>query len=73
MHAAGEPQAAPDGPAHDRSRELPGTALLAFSVGMRLTLTAVNVVLGFAAILLTLRTLRIRSLPRPAEGADVAG
>ena len=49
------------------------TALLAFSVGMRLTLTAVNVVLGFTAILLTLRTLRIRSLPRPAEGADAAG
>jgi uncharacterized membrane protein YbhN (UPF0104 family) len=47
----------------------PKSALLAFSVGMRLTLTAVNVVLGFAAILLTLRTLRIRSLPRPAEDA----
>jgi uncharacterized membrane protein YbhN (UPF0104 family) len=49
----------------------PRSALLAFSVGMRLTLTAVNVVLGFTAILLTLRTLRIRSLPRPAE--DAAG
>jgi len=47
----------------------PRSALLAFSVGMRLTLTAVNVVLGFTAILLTLRTLRIRSLPRPAEDA----
>jgi len=47
----------------------PRSALLAFSVGMRLTLTAVNVVLGFAAILLTLRTLRVRSLPRPAEDA----
>jgi uncharacterized membrane protein YbhN (UPF0104 family) len=47
----------------------PRSALLAFSVGMRLTLTAVNVVLGFTAILLTLRTLRIRSLPRPAENA----
>jgi glycosyltransferase 2 family protein len=51
----------------------PRAALLAFSVGMRLTLTAVNVVLGFTAILLTLRTLRIRSLSRPAEGADAAG
>jgi glycosyltransferase 2 family protein len=50
----------------------PRTALLAFSVGMRLTLTTVNVVLGFAAILLTLRTLRIRSLPRPAEGSEGA-
>ena len=47
----------------------PRSALLAFSVGMRLTLTAVNVVLGFTAILLTLRTLRIRSLPRPAGGS----
>lgn len=36
------------------------TALLAFSVGMKLTLTAVNVAVGFAAILLTLRTLRFR-------------
>ena len=39
------------------------SALLAFSVGMKLTLTVVNVVLGFAAILLTLRTLRFRGLP----------
>jgi uncharacterized membrane protein YbhN (UPF0104 family) len=38
------------------------SALLAFSVGMKLTLTAVNVVLGFAAILLTLRTLHFRKL-----------
>ncbi len=38
------------------------SALLAFSVGMRLTLTAVNVVLGFTAILLTFRTLRFRRL-----------
>jgi uncharacterized protein (TIRG00374 family) len=42
------------------------SALLAFSVGMKLTLTAVNVALGFAAILLTLRTLRFRRLPDPA-------
>ena len=48
--------------------QAPRSALLAFSVGMRLTLTAVNVVLGFTAILLTLRTLRFRSLPRPADG-----
>ena len=40
--------------------QAPRSALLAFSVGMRLTLTAVNVVLGFTAILLTLRTLRFR-------------
>jgi uncharacterized membrane protein YbhN (UPF0104 family) len=48
----------------------PRTALLAFSVGMRLTLTAVNVVLGFTAILLTLRTLRIRHLPQPVETTE---
>jgi hypothetical protein len=34
---------------------------------MKLTLTAVNVLLGFAAILLTLRTLRFRGLPDPAD------
>ena len=43
------------------------SALLAFSVGMKLTLTAVNVLLGFTAILLTFRTLRIRSLSRPVD------
>jgi uncharacterized membrane protein YbhN (UPF0104 family) len=40
--------------------EAPRTALLAFSVGMKITLTAVNVAVGFAAILLTLGTLRFR-------------
>ena len=35
---------------------------------MRLTLTAVNVVLGFTAILLTLRTLRFRQPARPRRG-----
>ncbi len=47
------------------------TALLAFSVGMRMTLTAVNAVVGFAAILLTLRTLRfqrVAGVPGAAEG-----
>ena len=41
------------------------TALLAFSVGMRLTLTVVNVVVGFTAILIMLRTLRFRSATAP--------
>ena len=41
------------------------TALLAFSVGMKITLTAVNVVVGFAAILATLRTLRFRQATAP--------
>ncbi len=46
--------------------QAPRSALLAFSVGMRLTLTAVNVVLGFTAILLTFRTIRFR---KATEGA----
>lgn len=37
------------------------TALLAFSVGMKITLTVVTLVIGFAAILIALRTLRFRS------------
>lgn len=37
-----------------------GAALVAFSVGMRLTLITVNTVLGFASILITLRTFRWR-------------
>ncbi len=49
------------------------SALLAFSVGMKLTLTVVNVVIGFAAILITLRTLRIRRLPDPVDGVSSAG
>jgi uncharacterized membrane protein YbhN (UPF0104 family) len=41
------------------------TVLLSFSVGMRITLTAVNVLLGFTSILITFRTLRWRSAARP--------
>ena len=37
-----------------------GSAVLAFSVGMQLVTVAVNVVLGFAAIAIMLRTLRVR-------------
>lgn len=48
------------------------SALLAFSVGMKLTLTAVNVVVGFTAILLTLRTLRFRRMSDPAVEADTS-
>jgi uncharacterized membrane protein YbhN (UPF0104 family) len=36
------------------------SGLLAFSVGLKLILTAVNVVIGFTAIVLTLRTFRFR-------------
>jgi len=39
---------------------VPKSRLLAFSVGMRVTLTALNVVLGFLAIFLTLGTFRFR-------------
>lgn len=41
------------------------TTLLAFSVGMKITLTVVNVIVGFAAILATLRTLRFRQATAP--------
>jgi uncharacterized membrane protein YbhN (UPF0104 family) len=49
--------------------EAPRTALLAFSVGMKLTLTAVNVIAGFTAVLLTLRTLRFRRATAPPSEA----
>ena len=50
----------------------PRSALLAFSVGMKLILTIVNVVVGFTAILITLRTLRFRRISGPAAGADAS-
>ena len=43
------------------SGQVSNSALLAFSVGMRLTLMAVNAVLGFAAIFLTLKTVDWRA------------
>ena len=46
------------------------TTLLAFSVGMKITLTVVNVVVGFTAIFLTLGTIRFRSVVKPPP-ADV--
>ncbi len=46
------------------------SALLAFSVGMKITLTVVNVIIGFTAILLTLRTFRIRGLPSPSSSTE---
>jgi uncharacterized membrane protein YbhN (UPF0104 family) len=52
------------------SGEAARSALLSLSVGMRLTLTIVNVVLGFAALFLMLRTFRFRRLvasERPAS------
>jgi uncharacterized membrane protein YbhN (UPF0104 family) len=47
------------------------TALLSFSVGMRVALTVVNALLGFGAILLTMRTLRWRRAVE-ADAAEVA-
>jgi len=44
------------------------TRLLAFSVGMRVTITVLNVILGFAAIFLTLRTFRFRGPVSEARG-----
>ena len=47
------------------------SVLLAFSVGAKLTLTVTNVVAGFTAIALTLRTVRYRkALERHAETAE---
>jgi uncharacterized membrane protein YbhN (UPF0104 family) len=47
------------------------SVLLAFSVGAKLTLTATNVVAGFTAIALTLRTVRYKkALEPPAEVAE---
>jgi glycosyltransferase 2 family protein len=56
-----------------RGADIARSTLLAFSVGMRLTVTAVNVVIGFTAILLTLGTFRFSSAGRPPEdGAPAA-
>jgi uncharacterized membrane protein YbhN (UPF0104 family) len=41
------------------------TTLLAFSVGMKITLTVVNAIVGFTAIFLTLGTVRFRSVVQP--------
>jgi uncharacterized membrane protein YbhN (UPF0104 family) len=45
------------------------TLLLSFSVGMRVTLSVVNAVLGFAAVLIMLRTVRVRRVLGDAQAA----
>ena len=45
-----------------KTSKLSKTAVLSFSVGMQFAATVLNVVLGFAAILLMLRTLRWRDV-----------
>jgi uncharacterized membrane protein YbhN (UPF0104 family) len=47
--------------------EASATAVVSFSVGMHLALVAANVVVGFAAIALVLRTLRWKRIVRPEE------
>jgi uncharacterized protein (TIRG00374 family) len=51
----------------------PRTVLLSFSVGMRITLTIVNAVLGFTAILLMLHTLRFRRVVSSEPATQDAG
>lgn len=52
----------------------PAADVLSFSVGMKLTIIAVNVAAGAVAILLTLRTLRWRRhVARAAEGREEPG
>ena len=46
------------------------STLLAFSVGVRLTLTVVNVIVGFTALFLTLGTLRYKSAVPPPSGPE---
>jgi uncharacterized protein (TIRG00374 family) len=46
---------------------VPGAALVAFSVGMRLTLITVNAALGFGTLLVTLRTVRWSEHTRSAQ------
>lgn len=48
----------------------PASVVVPFSVGMKVTLTVVNVVLAFAAIALTLRTLNVRAAIRNAKQAN---
>lgn len=52
-----------------RGADVARSTLLAFSVGMRLTITVINVVVGFAAIFLTLGTVRFRSVVQPRPEA----
>ena len=46
---------------------VPSSQLLAFSVGMRITLMTTSIVAGFTAIALTLRTLRYKSALAPSS------
>lgn len=52
-----------------RGADVARSTLLAFSVGMRLTITVVNVIVGFTAIFVTLGTVRFRHAVRQAPDA----
>jgi uncharacterized membrane protein YbhN (UPF0104 family) len=52
-----------------RGADVARSTLLAFSVGMRLTITVVNVIVGFTAIFLTLGTVRFRRAVTEASDA----
>jgi uncharacterized membrane protein YbhN (UPF0104 family) len=52
--------------------EAPTSALLSYSVGMRIVIGAVNVALGFAAIALVLRTLRWREAVADSREPELA-
>ena len=52
---------------------VPSSQLLAFSVGMKLVTVGTNVVAGFTAIALTLRTLRFRRAMEPEPEPSPAG
>jgi uncharacterized membrane protein YbhN (UPF0104 family) len=54
----------------NRTHAASKSALLSFSVGMRVTLIIVNAALGFAAILLMLKTLRFRDAIEADGGAQ---
>ncbi len=51
---------------------VPSSQLLAFSVGLKLVTIGTNVVAGFTAIAVTLRTVRFREAMTPAEERDSA-
>lgn len=55
------------------SGRAPATRVLSFSVGMKLTLMAVNLLIGFAAIALMLRTLRWRRVIAGDASTSPAG
>jgi len=50
---------------------VPSSQLLAFSVGTKIMIVSTNIVAGFTAIALTLRTVRFRKAMGPAGDPDL--